>query len=224
MAGAEPVHCNRWGNLTNLNAEHLHQFNCRKDKRYRHSVQFYDEDRKLVNDVSAAIESALDRGDSVVIIATEGYRSSFRRELRRRDLDLTSMRVKRRYFEFDADQTLSQFMAGNEADLAMFSQIMGHVLVNEKTTAVSNQVFAFGEMVALLSAKGKHDSAIRLERMWNDLAHTHSFSLHCAYPLNCFELGDHDYLRDICAEHSALSIHQLQPRSELARPTSADHS
>jgi CheY-like chemotaxis protein len=45
---------------------------------------------------------------------------------------------------------------------------------------------AFGEMVALLWAEGNRDAAIRLEELWNELAHEHTFALFCAYPLKEF--------------------------------------
>jgi hypothetical protein len=45
----------------------------------------------------------------------------------------------------------------------------------------------FGEMVAVLWNDGKHDAALSLEELWNDLREEHDFSLFCAYPLKCFE-------------------------------------
>jgi PAS domain S-box-containing protein len=66
----------------------------------------------------------------------------------------------------------------------------------------SHPIVAFGEMVALLWAAGKCDAAIRLEQMWNELAHKHSFSLRCAYPMGG-QLQE-DMFRQVCAEHSAV--------------------
>ena len=62
---------------------------------------------------------------------------------------------------------------------------------------------SLGEMVTLLWADGKSQAAIRLEQLWNQLAKTHSFQLHCAYPLNLFS-GERDGepIQEICAEHS----------------------
>jgi len=65
------------------------------------------------------------------------------------------------------------------------------------------QVAAFGEMVALLWAEGKHEAAICLEQLWNDLARTHSFTLRCGYPMAGFsEEGDAELIQKVCAEHS----------------------
>ena len=67
----------------------------------------------------------------------------------------------------------------------------------------NRRVAAFGEMVALLLAEGKPEAAIRLEQLWNDLAKTHSFDLHCAYPMSLFRHAeDEAAIGEICATHS----------------------
>ncbi|OLD94612.1 MAG: hypothetical protein AUG80_18310 [Candidatus Rokubacteria bacterium 13_1_20CM_4_68_9] len=62
---------------------------------------------------------------------------------------------------------------------------------------------AFGEMVALLCAKGNLNGALRLEELWNDLGSGKSFSLLCAYPLQQFaRTDDWKPFLDICRKHS----------------------
>src|SRR5260370_7679084 len=73
-------------------------------------------------------------------------------------------------------------------------------------------VAAFGEMVSLLWAEGKPDAAIRLEQLWNELGRTHSFHLHCAYPLDFFpQEPDRQAVRQICAEHSQVMPAESYP-------------
>ena len=46
-------------------------------------------------------------------------------------------------------------------------------------------------------------TAFELEQLWNDLARTHSFQLHCAYPILLFaQEQDGELVRKICEEHS----------------------
>jgi PAS domain S-box-containing protein len=60
-------------------------------------------------------------------------------------------------------------------------------------------------LVALLCAEGKHEAAIRLEQLWNDLARTHAFSLHCAYPIGVFGRAEHAAaIGEICGAHSGV--------------------
>jgi PAS domain S-box-containing protein len=76
----------------------------------------------------------------------------------------------------------------------------------EITSTESGQirrVAVFGEMVALLWMDGRFEAAIQLEQLWNELARTHSFQLHCAYPLSQFsKQEDAEKILEICAEHS----------------------
>ena len=103
-----------------------------------------------------------------------------------------------------AAHTLSQFMVDGLPDPASFSEIIARVLVRARVAAEGEnpKVVAFGEMVALLWAQGSAEAAVRLERLWNDLAHTNSFSLHCAYPRAAFAPDHEDQFLKICAEHS----------------------
>ncbi|HEY6374646.1 MAG TPA: PAS domain S-box protein, partial [Edaphobacter sp.] len=67
----------------------------------------------------------------------------------------------------------------------------------------TRRVAVFGEMVALLWTDGQFEAAIQLEQLWNQLARTHSFQLHCVYPLNQFSNEqDGEKLLEICAQHS----------------------
>src|SRR5260370_12742155 len=90
-------------------------------------------------------------------------------------------------------------------EAARLSRVIGNVIM-ELAAAVTGKhlgVAAFGEMVALLWAEGKPDAAIRLEQLWNELGRTHSFHLHCAYPLDFFpQEPDRQAVRQICPDHS----------------------
>jgi hypothetical protein len=181
---------------------HLKHFGARRQARYLHSVQFYQDDAALVSTVTASLVEAIKCGHSSIVIATASHVNEFAREVNAKGVDLASSSVRRRFFTLDASETLSQFMDAGLPDPAAFSEIMGHTLVKAKSAAENGRVFAFGEMVALLWADGNAQAAIALERLWNDLAHTNSFALHCAYPLSGFQLADSSHLMNICAEHS----------------------
>jgi PAS domain S-box-containing protein len=60
-------------------------------------------------------------------------------------------------------------------------------------------------MVALLWAEGNQDAALELEQLWNRLADTHSFHLHCAYPISLFaSQADAESIAAVCGEHSGV--------------------
>ena len=61
----------------------------------------------------------------------------------------------------------------------------------------------FGEMVDLLSRRGRVDEAIELEELWNDLQRTRSFSLLCGYRLDVFDSAvQAGPLPSVCRVHS----------------------
>jgi hypothetical protein len=100
----------------------------------------------------------------------------------------------------EADAVLAQFMVDGWPDPARFEAAVGSTVA--AACAGGTTVHAFGEMVALLCARGRHNAALRLEALWNDLARRHVFSLFCAYPWNAFPTPDlAQAFRRVCAEH-----------------------
>jgi signal transduction histidine kinase len=181
-----------------------------------HVVQFYSEDRSLIETLGHFIGSALEAGDAAIVVATEAHRQGLAEELKARGVDVSSAVEQGRYVPLDAVETMAQIMLDGWPDETRFAEHIGGVISRARLAAerakgsngsliIEPRVVAFGEMVALLWAEGKHPSAIRLEQLWNDLAKTHSFSLRCAYPMGGFHLQEHSepFLK-ICTEHSAV--------------------
>src|SRR5262245_59867624 len=101
----------------------------------------------------------------------------------------------------DAAETLAQFMVKGVPDPERFRSVVGGVVA--QTVSRHGRVRAFGEMVALLWAKGEHSAAIQVEALWNELGKTHLFALLCAYPMNGFGRRlDEPSFRNVCSQHS----------------------
>jgi PAS domain S-box-containing protein len=172
-------------------------------------VQFYGDDGVLLHELRNYIGKALMRGSSAVIIATSAHIDNLAKKLRDQGIDLARATAESRYIALDATEFLSQFMVDGRPDPALFSQKMGQIIARAAEASLDDnrRVVAFGEMVALLWAEGKSEAAIQLEKLWNDLAKTYSFSLRCAYPMQGFchqEMADS--LLKICAEHSGVVL------------------
>ena len=172
-----------------------------------HSVQFYFEDRLLIEGLAGLVATALVSRDAAIIIATKVHRETLARELKDRDLDTTRAIADGRFVCVDASETLARIMRNGMPEPERFSGLVGGLISKARAAAKSEQVglVIFGEMVALLWAEGKHQAAIRLEELWNDLAAQYSFSLRCAYPMNGFHKQEHaDSFAKICAAHSSV--------------------
>src|SRR5581483_7402287 len=153
-----------------------------------HSVQFYEGDQYLVEGVSRFIGGALGAGDAGIVIATPEHRAGLARSMSDQGLDLARAVRQGRYVELDAAETLASFMNAGGPDPSRFASLVGGAVDGASRAAGSSRrVAAFGEMVALLWADGQAEAAIRLEQLWNDLARTRVFSLHCAYPMHFFQ-------------------------------------
>jgi PAS domain S-box-containing protein len=107
----------------------------------------------------------------------------------------------------DASETLSHFMVEGRPDPDRFKTYIGGIisLATSASRRQDRRVMVFGEMVALLWAEGSQDAAIQLEQLWNQLATTHSFYLHCAYSMKLFaQESDNVFIREICGAHTTI--------------------
>ena len=182
-----------------------------------HSVQFYDEDAVLLEGLSQFVGDSLGADGSAVVVATRAHREGLTQRLEVRGVDTATAIEQGRYIVLDAAETLSKFMLEGWPDPARFAAVMGDVVARAKEAAGPNgHLAAFGEMVAILWAQGKFDTAIRLEQLWNELRQTHSFALRCAYPMAGFNREDHgEPFLKICSEHS----HVIPGESYMALTT-----
>jgi PAS domain S-box-containing protein len=179
----------------------------RESDQHAHIVQFYERDDFMVTEVARFIGTAIGAGDSGIVIATKPHRDGIAQQLASHGLNVTMAIAQGRYLALDAAETLAKFMITGQPDRERFTSVIGEVVERARKAAGREgaRVASFGEMVALLWAEGKREAAIQLEQFWNSLAETHSFSLHCAYPMKGFSRRDHgEPFLQICAEHSSV--------------------
>jgi signal transduction histidine kinase len=173
----------------------------------RHVAQFYTDPSYLIDTLSDFIGRALGAGDSAIAVATAENRDALAHRLKQRGLDIAGIAKQGRYVALDAAETLSTFMVRNWPDAQLFEKVIGKLAAEtkEKAKGKDKRLAVFGEMVAVLWAQGKMEAALHLERLWNELARTHSFALHCGYPMSSFYREDHGELfLKICEEHSGV--------------------
>ncbi len=172
-----------------------------------HVVQFYQDDKFLIDAVSGFVGSALAAGDATVLIATAAHREGIEKVLRKRGLEIGQAARQGRFIALDATETLAQFMVDGLPDEDHFKKVIGSMLAQAAASVAGERrrVAAFGEMVNILWATGSYEAALRLEQLWNQLAKERSFSLLCAYPIAGFNSAKHtDAFLKICAEHSVV--------------------
>ena len=177
---------------------------------HQHFVQFYDEDEFLLDEVTGFLKAGLQAGHAGLVIATPQHRDGL-------DQRLQGLAHPSRYAALDAAATLSTFMVDGFPDAQRFENVIGSALQRASRNG-TRHVHAFGEMVSLLWAEGKHEAAVRLEELWNSLAASHTFSLLCAYPMDGFHDAEHgSSFLHICDAHS-----QVRPAESFSLPADVD--
>lgn len=169
-------------------------------QRTEHFVQFYESDVFLLDSVTRYVAEGLRAGDGCVVIATEAHRAALAAKLLGHGFDVVNDGLGDRYFAFDAQETLSRFFVNDALKPDLFDEIIGGIVRNIGKSG--RHIRAFGEMVALLAADGKFETATELEQLWNGLRTKHEFALFCAYSLSNFSGDTSGALLNVCGEHS----------------------
>jgi PAS domain S-box-containing protein len=176
----------------------------RSAPRPTHLVQFYESDSFLADSVGRFIGGALEAGHNGLVIATGSHLAHIEERFRERGIDLTAARAAGRYVGLDAEETLARLLTQGEPGDARFAEALSAV-VNSVAGHGGLPMRAFGELVAILWARGEDRRAVRLEAAWNDLMVAHPISLLCAYPMPGFgRAADEEPFLEICGEHGAV--------------------
>lgn len=170
----------------------------------RHDVTFYREDSALAPVVARFLSDGIRSGQPTVVIATASHRVAFTAELERMGIDVDEVH-HRDLVWLDAHGTLSAFMEGGRPNAELFEATVGNVLEKILSDRRYVTVRAYGEMVDILWREGKHDAAIELEALWNELAEKYAFTLLCAYDKKGFAAAPNsDGVTSICMLHTSV--------------------
>lgn len=180
---------------------------------YEHVVQVYENDQAFLDLLFAFVNGGIDAGDCTIVIATPEHLRFLDTKLKSTGLDPADLVRKNLFIPLDADASLSNFMVNDWPDENLFTAFVNTVISKAK---LSNQkIRAFGEMVALLWAKGQKDATVRLEYLWNKFCDNRALSLFCAYPQSGFPQDATESINHICGAHSKLISGIVQSKTEL---------
>lgn len=167
-----------------------------------HIAQFYASDGDLIQALTGFVANGLNTGEGAIVIATPEHLRALNRRLDEQGVDLQSAVVEDRYITLDAETALGSFMVKNWPDDQLFAEMVTRLL--RRAGAGGRRVRAFGEMVALLWARGEAAATVRLEHLWNQFCRSYGFSLMCSYPKAGFTKDPGKSLAEICAAHSQI--------------------
>lgn len=152
-----------------------------------HTVQFYDGPAGLAHRVADFVAAGLAKDEAAIVIATAEHRMVIEGRLIALGTDLGAATAAGRYVPIDATEMLAKVLLDGQPDRGLFAEHVGGTV--RRTQMSHPRIRAFGEMVGLLWSDGKHDAALTLEELWNELLGHHPFALMCGYPARRFAFG-----------------------------------
>jgi PAS domain S-box-containing protein len=181
-----------------------------------HFVQFYESEPALVESAADFVGAGLSAGAAAIVIATQGHLEQLDKRCSVRGIDLAFACKEGRYVARDARTSVDALLVDGCPDAARFTSTIEPLVA--AAARRGSRVVIFGEMVALLWSDGRHEAAVRLEGLWNELAQRYAFSLFCAYPIAQMQSGPWPAMHAICAAHShTISAHAVKHAAEENR-------
>lgn len=165
-----------------------------------HAVQIYADVSELAISVSEYLAAGFELGEPGVVVVTPPHLSAFMAALAEAGWDAARIDAAGLLAVADAEAMLAAIMEGGDVpSRAAFDRAIGDMLDRYP----DKHVRAFGEMVDVLSRDGRHEAAVALEELWNDLARRRDFSLLCGYRLDVFDReAQASTLPRVCRAHS----------------------
>jgi DNA-binding NarL/FixJ family response regulator len=175
--------------------------------KHSHEVHFYSDDAAFLRGLAGFVETALDAGNPVIVVATEPHRKGLLETLMARGIDGAAAIEQGLYLSLDVYQALATFMVDDLPDSTRFLKIFGDLLSSTARAAKGKhaRVAACGEFAPALWAQGKAEAAIQVEHLTDEVAKTGNVDILCGYVLNSSQRDQESHIYErICAEHSAV--------------------
>jgi DNA-binding NarL/FixJ family response regulator len=175
----------------------------------RHEVLFYSDEAGFLDGFTDSIAAVLQAGNAVLVVATESHRHDLVSTLQRRGLDIGPAIEQGQYIPLDMADTLGTFMINDMPDPVRFFETVGDLLARTAKAAKGEgiRVAVRGECAPVLWAQGKAAAAVRLERLWHEIARTCGVDILCGYRLIEFHGNDGpDMFQRLCAAHTVVSF------------------
>jgi hypothetical protein len=168
---------------------------------HHHAVQFYGNDDSLISTVGGFLGEGLVTGHPSIVIATKAHNAAIAEQLASRLIDVEAATESGDLLLLDAEETLATFMDGEMPQAGKFEYEVGGLIKRALGGRPATTVRAYGEMVDILWKQGREDAAIRLEILWNKLAHTYGFALLCGYSMGNF-YKQAERFQEVCRQHT----------------------
>ena len=166
-----------------------------------HVLQIYESDDVFLDALAGFVGAGINSGESCIVIATDVHLAALELKLTNLGVQIRDLLDEKRYLPVNADAVLARFMLNGWPHEQLFYETVTDLIsqCNPK-----RRVRAFGEMVAMLWAKGHSGATVQLEHLWNKFCEEKTLGLFCAYPKAGFTTDINESLMKICCSHSRM--------------------
>jgi signal transduction histidine kinase/CheY-like chemotaxis protein len=184
-------------------------------------VQFYDREF-AAEGVARFLSDGLSHGRAAVVVATPEHRQAIAAALAQIARGAPTAEAVGRLLYLDAASALDSLCDdAGEPTVAGLQREIGPLLAD--LASRWGRVHAYGEMVDLLAAAGRVDSAVALEEAWNELLLQHPVELLCGYRLEAFDADDGSRgFRRVCGAHTRVRLADPQRPVDGGQPEPID--
>jgi hypothetical protein len=165
-----------------------------------HFCQIYGDDAVFLDALEGYVGGGLRADESVIVIATHAHLDGLEQRLQALGVDVEAARADERYIALSAEATLDRFMVNGWPNDERFAETVSGIIGRARRDG--RKVRAFGEMVAVLWARGHYAATVHLEHLWNKLLENETFPLFCAYPKAGFTKGASESIKELHLAHS----------------------
>jgi DNA-binding NarL/FixJ family response regulator len=172
-----------------------------------HEVGFYQDDSRLLDDLTSFVRTALETQNAAIVLATESHRRDLLQRLQLSGVSIDAIIREGRYVSLDAAEALSRFMVQGVLDPVRSVEVFRDLILTaaKATKRERPRVAIFGECVHLLWSHGNIEATIEFETIGNQLTSSYDVDILCGYSLGSVPRKmDNATLQRICIEHSAV--------------------
>jgi hypothetical protein len=165
-----------------------------------HAVRFFPDDASLCRLAAEFLQEGLTVGEPAIVVATPAHRERIESELESLSHDIAQLQRSGRLVLLDTAEVLNEILVKGEPDSVRFTKLLTGAIDRVCRGRRNCTVRIYGEVVDVLWKAGMHETAIRLEMLWNQLASTREFSLLCGYSMGSFYKDSQ--FHDVCGRHN----------------------
>ena len=164
-----------------------------------HGAEIYSDAGELAESVAAFLASGFAAGEAGLVVATPEHVLAITAALAARGWSAEAIDSSAQLLICDAESTLEAILVDGVLSAEAFERVAGELIDG----FAGRPLRIFGEIVDLLSRRGRVDEALVVEALWNNLQLTRNFSLLCGYGLDIFDPSvQAGPLPSVCRVHS----------------------